>query len=276
MFDIISSIKVFREVAGISWRYRALVFELTRRDIVGRYAGQWLGVFWAFGHPIIMMGVYVFVFSVIFQLRLESPSNTELNYTTYLLSALIPWFAAQTVMVSASSVITSNSELVKQVLFPLELLPLKAVLSALFTEVVFVGALILYGLLVGQTNMLAYLLLIPLGLLQLLFFLGLGYGLACISPFFRDIKDIVQVISMIGFYASPIFYTPSIMGSGIIGKLFYLNPFSYMVWSFRDVLFYGTVTNELAWAGFIIISIITLPVGYRLFRKTSLMFGNVL
>ena len=103
-----------------------LTWALAKREITDRYAGQMLGMLWTVGNPLLLMGVYLFIFGVVFRVRIGGTIDLPMGYTTYILSGLIPWFAVSESLNKGCSIITGNSNLVKQVVFPLEILPIKA------------------------------------------------------------------------------------------------------------------------------------------------------
>ena len=98
------------------------MLELARRDIADRYVGQFLGMFWAVAHPLFMMGIYVFIFAFVFKVKIGDSLDIPRDYTVYILSGLIPWMAFQECMSKSCSAISANSSLVKQVVFPVEVL----------------------------------------------------------------------------------------------------------------------------------------------------------
>ena len=125
-------------------RYRSLIWELTKREIAERYVGQALGAAWAVGHPLITIGVYIFVFAYVFRMRMGGSSEGSLDYTTYLLSGLIPWLTFADILNRSCSSVTSNASLVKQILFPVEILPIKTVTAALVNQLVATVGLLVY------------------------------------------------------------------------------------------------------------------------------------
>jgi lipopolysaccharide transport system permease protein len=270
-----SNFRAFSELVILLTRHRQLTLEMAKREITDRFSGQLFGVFWAIGHPLIMMLVYVFIFGFVFKVKVGGTTDLPLDYTTYLLSGLIPWLAFSEVMSKASITIISNSILVKQVVFPVETLPVKSVISTLLSLGIFISMLVIYVLLVQKTLPWTYLLLPLLIILLVLAMIGVSYILSAIGVYFRDIKDFVQVFSVTGIYLMPAFYLPEFVPS-LFRPLLYLNPFSYMIWCFQDVLYFGRFEHPFAWPIFALLSIGSFVIGYRFFRKLKLMFGNVL
>ncbi|MBI1879673.1 MAG: ABC transporter permease, partial [Chloroflexi bacterium] len=228
----------FRELVGLLTRYRQLTLEMAKREISDRYMGQVFGLFWAVGHPLILMAVYVFVFAYVFKVKIGGTRELPLDYTTYLLAGLIPWYSFQEAMGKSSTVIINNANLVKQVIFPIEILPVKGVIASLVTQIIFVVLLILYVLISHHALPWTYTLLPVLLLLQTVAMIGVAYVLAAVGTYFRDIKDFVQVFSVVNFYLLPILYLPEFVPAGF-RPLLYVNPFTYLVWCYQDALYFG-------------------------------------
>ena len=267
--------RAFSELILLLTRYRQLTWALARREITELYSGQFFGTFWAIGHPLILMVVYIFVFGFIFTTRMGGTAELPLDYTAYLLSGLIPWLAFQESMGKASSVIVNNANVVKQVIFPIEVLPVKGVVATLITEVVFFSILTVYVLVTHRALLWSWVLLPFLFVLQALAMIGVSYVLAAVGAYFRDMKDVVQVFSTVSFFMMPMLYVPESLPVAV-RAVFYLNPFSYMVWCYQDILFFGRFAHPWAWPVFCGMSLGVFVLGYRLFRKLKVMFGNVL
>ena len=188
------------DLLNIFLRHRQLTWEMIKRDITDRYAGQIFGSTWAIGHPLILMAIYTFVFSYIFSSRMGGQGDFALDYTTYLLSGLIPWMSFQESMNRGTIAILANANLVKQVVFPLEILPVKGIFSSFLTQTV------------ATLFLMSYVTIILLPLLFLFQFMamtGICFIFAAIGSYFRDLKDIVQVFCIACLYMIPVFYLPS-------------------------------------------------------------------
>jgi lipopolysaccharide transport system permease protein len=267
--------QAFSEIVNLLTRYRDLTFEMARREISDRYAGQAFGIFWAVGHPVFMIGLYIFIFSFVFRQKIGGTVDLPLDYTSYILSGMVAWLGFQESMIKSCSAITSNSSLVKQVVFPLEILPVKGVLASFFPQMVSLLILIAYVLITNGGLLLTYALLPVLMVLQLMAMIGVAYILSAFSAYIRDTKDFVQLYATAGVYLLPVFYLPAWVPQ-IFKPLIYFNPFSYMVWCYQDALFYGRIEHPLAWVVNIAISTLIFIVGYRTFRKLKQQFGTVL
>lgn len=265
----------FRELAAILTKHRQLTIELAKREIKDRYLGQVLGAFWAVGHPIMLMAVYVFIFAYVFNARIGGTYALPKDFTVYLLSGLVPWMCFQETMSKGTSVIVSHANLVKQVMFPLEVLPVKGVISSLLSFFISLAILTMYVLFRYQSLPPTYLLLPLLVFLQIIAMIGVSYIFSAIGVYFRDLKDLVQVFSTVSLYMMPILYLPAQV-PGKLRPILYLNPFTYLVWCYQDVLYFGRIEHGWAWLVNTTLSLGIFYIGYRVFRKLKTMFGNVL
>jgi lipopolysaccharide transport system permease protein len=266
-------INYFRESAAVVSNtvrtlhgHRQLAIELAKREIRDRYVGQAFGIFWAVGHPLFLIGLYVFIFAYVFKVRVGGSVQMPLDYTTYLLAGLIPWIAMQELMSKSCVAITSNSGLVKQVVFPLEILPYKGVLSSMLPQMIGFAALLLYVLLRHGGLLWTYALLPVVIAMQLIWMLGIAYLFACIGVFLRDLKDFVQLFGTAGMYLMPAFYLPDMVPRPFL-PILYINPFSYMTWCYQDVIYFGRFEHPWDWLVFAVISLGTFVLGARLFAR---------
>jgi lipopolysaccharide transport system permease protein len=257
------------------WRYRALCREMVRRDLTGQFANQLLGSFWAVGHPLALLAVYVFVFALVLKVKIIVEVAMPRDYTTYILSGLVPWLAISQAIGRSPTTLISQSNLVKQVVFPIEILPMVAVIVSLVP--LFVGAAVLVGyqLLTGQGLPLT-IALAPVYLIQLFLFLaGIAFLLAVVTPFFRDLKDAVTVFLTVGVFLIPAFWLPAWVPPAF-APLINFNPFSYPIWVGQDIFYFGRFDHPVSWLVFTAMSLLSFVLGYRMFRYAKPYVGNVL
>ena len=270
-----SNLQAFLELIGLFKRRGRLIYELTKREISERYSGQVFGALWTIGHPLLLTLVYIFLFGFVFRARTGGTLDMPLDYTAYMLSGIIPWLVFQDALGKASTVIINNANIVKQVIFPLEVLPVKSVLATIVTEIVFLFLLIIYTLITNRTLPWTYVFLPVLILFQTLGMIGMSYLFSSIGVYFRDLKDFVLVFLSIAFFILPILYLPESIPSAI-RPILYLNPLSYMIWCYQDILYFGQFAHPWAWAVFLLGSLFIFVFGFRVFRRLKTMFGNVL
>lgn len=254
---------------------KELIWELVKRDVLDRYVGQLLGVLWSIGHPLFLMALYVFVFVVIFPTKVGDEYAYPRSYLVFILSGLIPWLTSQEAMSRSVSVIIQNSSLVKQIVFPIEVLPFKTVLGAL--PGILVSLLILLFIQLVLDGAIAWTwLLLPFVLSAFILAMsGISYALSAVGVYFRDLKDLVQLFVTANLFLQPIFYIPDRIPQHL-NWFFYINPFSYQVWVFQDILYYGRIEHPIAWIIYLVGSVIIFYVGYSLFELFKGRFGEAL
>lgn len=270
-----ANLQAFFEALRFLRNQRALILSMGRRDIRKRYAGQILGSFWAVGHPLFQMGVMVFVFAVVFKTRIGGTYEMPLDYTVYILSGLSAWLSLSPVLASSSTSITSNANLIKQFTFDARMLPATEVVSGAVFWVVSVSIVILYTLLVHGSLPWTYLLLPVLTAIHFMTALGCAWALAALSVFLRDIKDLITLLTTAMIYLLPIVYLPTWVPE-IFRPFLLANPFSYLIWVYQDVFYFGRIEHPWAWLIAPLFAIFVFVSGYRLFRRLQPMFGSVL
>lgn len=265
----------FADLVRLLTKHRELTWEMTRRDLADRYAGHALGFAWAVGHPLIMILAYIFIFAVVFQVKIGGTPDMPRDYAVYLLSGLVPWLACQESLVRGTGSILSHANLVKQVVFPIEILPVKAVLSSLPGQLIGLLILAIYSLVVEGTLPVTLALVPLLMIVQVMGVIGLCYVLAPMGAYFRDLRDIVQFGCTISLFLMPVVYLSSQVPA-LFRPILYLNPFSYMVWCYQDALYYGRLEHPWAWVVFVGGSLAAFVLGFRIFSHMKHLLGNVL
>jgi len=173
------------------WRFRELTLAMTHREISDRYVGQVLGPLWAIGHPLLLILIYLTVFAFI--LNVKTGMGAQGDYVLYMLSGIVPWMTVQDALLRNVTVVVVHSGLVKQVAFPLEILPVKTLLATLLNQLVSTTLLVGY-ILWNYGSLPSIALLWPLLFaIQFVGLLGIGYLLASAGVFLRDLKDVLLV-----------------------------------------------------------------------------------
>lgn len=259
---------------GSLLRHRRLLFEMARRDVSDRYAGQVMGTVWAVVHPVMTITVFIFMFAVVFRTKVDTGLDIPGDHTLYMVSGLVPWLVTADVLGRSSAIVSSQASLVKQVVFPVEILPVKMVLASLPTFVIGFAGLALYGFAVGRAS--SALLLYPLAALPLyLFLLGVAFALSAVGVFLRDIREIVQMYALIGVYVAPIFYFMDWVPDRL-RVLVYLNPVTVFVESFHDAAYYGGIRSWLVWLIALALGGAATWFGAMVFARLKPHFGSYL
>ncbi len=256
-------------------RHRRLAWELTKRELVDRYVGQVAGTFWAVIQPALTICIFIVLFGMVFTPRIATGQAIVGDQLVYLISGLVPWMAIQDALARAPGIIVSNAALVKQVSFPLSVLPVKSLLPSFIILPIGHGLLLLY-VLVQYGSVPATWSLLPICWAMLILAgIGLAYALSAIAVYFRDIGNIVQLSLFIGLYVSPVFYRPD-AAPGFLRVAMLFNPITYIIFAFQDATNYGSITHPAAWAMALGLSVASFLLGARVFNILQRQFGTFL
>jgi ABC-type polysaccharide/polyol phosphate export permease len=227
-------------------RYRGLIQSLVARELKARYRGSALGFFWSFINPLLLLLVYTFVFTFVMPAS-QDPRVTP--YALFMFCGILPWtWFASSLMESSGSLI-SGGNLIKKVLFPAEVLPIVTVLANMVHF--FFGLVILAGFLVYYQRPLhaSELAVFPLVVfVQLILTLGFALLLSALTVHFRDIRDILSNLLTFWFFGTPIIYPYFLFPQASWqGKLLRLNPFTHLVITYQEILFFEGPVGHLKW-----------------------------
>ncbi|MDX2144506.1 MAG: ABC transporter permease [Rhodospirillaceae bacterium] len=260
--------------AGL-WANRALIGLLVVREIVGRYRGSVMGLLWSFFHPLLMLAVYTFVFSVVFKARWGERGESQVEFALILFAGLMIYSLFAECVGRAPSLVLGNVNFVKRVVFPLEVLPWVALGSALFHFAVSLLVwLAAYTAAFGPPPPSA--LWLPVVAIPLVFIiLGLSWFLAAIGVYVRDVAQVVGVLVTTLLFLTPIFYPVEILPEQF-RDLIALNPLTAIVGWGRDVLIWGKLPDWATFGLFTAMSFIVMWLGFAWFQKTRKGFADVI
>ncbi|MES0857698.1 ABC transporter permease [Geobacillus sp. G4] len=267
--------RLFGEIRSL-FLHRSLIMQFIKREVRSRYQGSYLGIVWSFITPLMMLMIYTFVFSVVFKARWgTSAGDNKVEFALLLFSGLIVFNIFSEVVSRAPMLITGNVNYVKKVVFPLEILPIVILGSSLFHLGINIVILII-AILIFTGKIYWTVILLPLVLLPIcLFTLGLGWFLASLGVYIRDIGQVMSVVISALMFLSPIFYPISAIPKEL-QFLYYLNPISYVVEDMRRVMVWGQLPH---WNWLIIgtlLGLIIAMLGFIWFKKTRGGFADVL
>ena len=265
-----------KEMIASSWRNRNLIAALVKREVVGRYRGSIMGIAWSFFNPLLMLIIYTFVFSIVFQARWGlSVNESKTDFAIILFVGLIVHGLFAECINRAPGLILFNVNYVKKVIFPLEILSIVAFGSALFHTFISLVIMLLAQLILNHHIPLTVLLfpfvLLPLALATL----GFAWFLASLGVYVRDIGQITGIITTVLLFVSAIFFPISVLPPPYQSWL-KLNPLVFIIEQSRNTLIFGQLPDFgqlgimlaagalIAWAGF------------AWFQKTRKGFADVL
>lgn len=284
----------FTALPKAMYRNKSLLWQMTKRNIEARYRGSALGLLWSFVQPLIMLAVYTFVFSWLMGAKWgiegadwgEGVAESKTAFAIIMFCGLTVFNLFSESITSSCTVIVSSSNLVKKVVFPLEVLPLSQVLSVFvlglaWVVILFVGVALFFG------ELSLSMLLLPLVLLPLIMIsLGVSYFVASLGVYLRDTQYIVNVMMQLLFWAVPIVY-PLKLAKDKIGDVdvavfrFLLNvieynPLTVLVDQTRMVFVFGRGPDWIHICAVYGVAVAVLQMGYFWFIRTRKGFSDVI
>ncbi|WP_324711017.1 ABC transporter permease [Pseudomonas citronellolis] len=268
----ISLTSMLRSIVG----HRGLIMQMTYRDVVGRYRGSVMGLLWSFLNPLFMLVVYTFVFSVVFKARWAgSEPQSHGEFAIILFSGMIVHSLFAEVLNKAPSLIITNVNYVKKVVFPLEILPIISLGGALFHTLISIVVLLLAAWLITGT-LYWTIILVPLVYMPLIVLtLGLAWILASLGVYLRDINQTIGIITTVMLFLSPVFFPVSALPENY-RPLMQFNPLTFIIEQARAVLVWGQLPDFQGLVLYSLIALLVAWVGYAWFQKTRRGFADVL
>ncbi|KVE35306.1 ABC transporter permease [Burkholderia sp. TSV86] len=256
---------------------RRLMLDLARRDAVGRYKGSALGILWSMLTPLLMLSVYTFVFSGVFKSRWGNASTpgSHGEFAVVLFAGMIMFNVFSECVNRAPSIVLVNTNFVKKIIFPLEILPCICLLSALFHAFVSITILLIAEFLIqGSVPVTALMLPIVLAPLCLLI-LGISWILSATGVYLRDIGQTIGIFVTALMFLSPIFFPVSSLPPSV-QALVYWNPLTFPIEQSRNVLIWGKSIDWTMWCSYLAVSLIVAWIGFAWFQKTRKGFADVI
>jgi len=272
--NVISKLTPF--LSGFA-RKRELWWQFTVRAVEVRHRGSYLGVVWLVLNPLLMLALYVTVFGFIFGSRFRGHENeSPIDFALAVFLGLSLFHVLSETIAAAPHLIVGNPNLVKKVVFPLEVLPLANVSAYWFHFLINMALLFVGGLVVGHPISLAGMLWMPLILSPLILLtLGVGWFVSALGVFFRDVNQITQVAVQIVLYASAIFYSTSLLHD-LAWQILKWNPLLHTVELSRQALLWNQPLNFKHLAYTWIVGAAVCLAGRLFFEKTKHAFADVI
>jgi lipopolysaccharide transport system permease protein len=254
-------------------RYRGLIQSLVARELKARYRGSVLGFFWSFINPLLLLGIYSFIFTTIMPNRAEGLQP----YALFMLCGILPWTWFSTSLTEAAGSLIAGGNLIKKVLFPAEVLPIVSVLANMvhfFLALPIVASVLIAYQRWPDPGGLAWFPVVVV--VQLIFTLGLALMLAALTVHFRDIRDILANVLMLWFFSTPIIYSLTQAEFAGYKRWFDMNPFTHLAVSYQEILFFTGPFGHWRWlSALAVVSIGVFLAGYWLFDRLRDSFVEV-
>ena len=224
------------------FHHRVLIQTLVVRELTARYRGSALGFLWSFIHPLMLLGVYTFVFTYIFQ-PARGGDETE-PYALYLFCGLLPWTWFSSALLEGSNSLIANGNLIKKIIFPAEVLPTVSVLHNGVNFLLGLPIYLVFWLLFKPEGLSLHFLWFPVVLLvQLVLSLGFALLLAALTVHYRDIRDLLANVMTLWFFGSPVIYSLDFPENEIVRMVLTLNPMTHVLEGYHQAIFTGDMIH---------------------------------
>ncbi|RAM48607.1 MAG: ABC transporter permease [Hapalosiphonaceae cyanobacterium JJU2] len=271
-------LKKLLPISELWWAKLDLLRALVRRDLEARYKGSILGNLWPLLNQLSQLLIYTYVFSIVLKVKLSLKGVPENNFTfgLWLFAGLLPWIAFSSGLIQAANSVVAQSNLVKKVVFPLALLPLVPTLSTFIESSFGLMALIFFVALSTHTLHSTLALLPLIWFTQLLLTAGLGYLMAGLTVFLRDIPQTLGVVLNLWLYLTPILYPAKAIPAEWQNLVFWVNPMTAISEVYRDLILVGEVKHWGEWGVASVISAIVFCIGFLVYKRLRPAFADVL
>lgn len=248
------------------YEYRELLKTNVKKEIRGKYKKSVLGILWSYLNPLLQLLVYAIVFPLILKM-------TQEHYVIFVCSGLIPWTFFTTVVTQSTGIIVANSNIVKKVYFPREILPISVTTSAavnfLISTIIILAFVMFSGL--GITK---YVIFYPVVLLvQYVLCLGISFIVSSITVYLRDLEHLIGIAIMLMFYLTPIVYSSKTLPPQY-AFFMKLNPMAHIVEGYRSIFYYQQLPDFKNLIILFVLSVVLSIIGYLIFKKLEKRFAE--
>jgi ABC-type polysaccharide/polyol phosphate export permease len=248
------------------YRYRELFANLFRRDFQAKYKGSVLGVFWSLLNPLLLLGVYLLVFGLIF-------TGSIPHYPVYLLAGLACWIFFATSLQSAARSLIDSGELIKKVRFPRQLVAFSMVATQAVTFGVMIAVLIVASVIFVPDARPYVLLSIPLAAVFVAFVAGFALTAACLNVLFRDVEHVLAAALLPWFFVTPILWNSTTKQAEqhqrLVSVLHWVNPVAPPIFAIRDAIWSGHAPRAGDVIYTVVAAVVALVVGALVFRSVD-------
>lgn len=249
------------------WSYRGFVLGSVKREFQSKYGNAVLGAAWSLLSPLAMILVYTVIFAEVMRAKLPGSDNT-FAYSIYLCAGILTWGLFAEIVARAQVMFIEQANLLKKISFPRICLPLIVVLNALLNFAIIFGLFTAFLIATGNLPGIAFLAIIPVLVVQVLFAIGLGMIIGVLNVFFRDIGQFFTIFIQFWFWFTPIVYPASILPEGIRAMLVF-NPMAAIIAAYQGILVSGQMPQWSTLVPALVLALLMCMLGMRLFRKRS-------
>lgn len=247
--------------------YRTMIASLVRRDLKGRYKGAVLGFFWTFLNPLLQLGVYTLVFSIIMESEID-------DFYLFLFVALVPWIFFSTSVQAGAGCIRSQKDLVEKIYFPREVLPLAFVTSQFVNMILSLLVVLAVLLVSGKGLSLPALCCLPfIMVIEYMMALGIAMFVSSVTVYIRDLEYFLGIVMMAWQFLTPVMYSMDMVPERLM-PLFMLNPMTPVIVAYRDILYYKRIPQAGTLLRAVLFGILVLVAGAFVFSKLKRHFAE--
>ncbi|MCM1090786.1 MAG: ABC transporter permease [Butyrivibrio sp.] len=259
------------------WQSRHLIWKLAKNDFKKRYAGSYLGAFWAMAQPVVTVGMYYVVFDIIMGGN-ASRTSADVPFVLFLTAGLVPWFYFNEALNNGTNALREYDYLVKKVVFKISILPIIKIIAATFIHAFFVLVLLVVAAIYGYYPSVYTIQLLYYSACLFIFVLALCYTTCAVVVFFRDLSQIISIALQIGMWATPILWDIDTLTNSKWVSVLKLNPLVYIVNGYRSAIyerqwFYEDFFSTMY---FWIVTVVLFGMGALIFKRLKVHFADVL
>jgi lipopolysaccharide transport system permease protein len=244
-------------------RHRKILLSVTRVELAKRYSGSAFGLAWVFLYPALLLSIYLFVYLVIFKMRF--PGYSEIDYTLFVFCGLIPYMGFMESLTVGALSIKQNMHLIRNVMLPIELIPVRAVALGLASQSV--ALVILFALAISNNSLSIHILWLPIILLlQAMLLIGIVLVVSALAVALPDVSYFVNLGVLLLMFVSPIGFKPDMVPEGFTA-LIYLNPVHYMTDAFRSSILSNHTIDVTSLGIYALVCILIFSLGSAFFSR---------
>lgn len=248
---------------GIIFRYRRMLAAMTRVELAKRHAGSILGMSWVVLQPALLLSVYVFVYMVVLRMRFEGFSRFD--YVLYVFCGLVPYLGFMEALTTGTLSVKQNIHLVKNVMLPIELIPVRSVIVGMASQ--FVSIALVLVLVAADRSLSARAVFLPVVVvLQVMWLAGLTWMLSSLAVALPDITYFINLFVFLLMFLSPIGYRPDMVPQGF-GWVIYLNPVFYMTEAYRSTILSDVRAPLWVAVAYAVMCVVTFALGSAFFER---------
>lgn len=257
------------------WNYRHFILSSVQSEFRARLIRSKLGALWMIINPLAQAAIFALVLAEVMGAKLPGMVDDKFAYAIYLMSGLLAWALFTEVISRCLTLFIDNGNILKKIAFPRICLPLIVVGSVLFNNILlFVAIIVVFGFLGhvpgAQIAWVPVLMLVTLALA-----LGIGLILGVLNVFIRDVGQVVPVVLQLGFWFTPIVYTPNIVPEAL-RPILEMNPMTTVVQSYQNAMLFNTPPDFVGLGWLVLATLVLLAASLIMFRRASAEMVDVL